>query len=559
MTCGQRIKREREKRHMSQENLAEKLEVSRQAVSKWEADAARPTLEKRERLSQLFDLPMEVWEDPPAPEQVSLRRWKITAAALGAALCLTLIFGAALWPRGENVEHLPSEDAQGPVSEEPPAEAIPETLTLECRRDYDFGNWALGTYDPDLSPLLKDPEWIQNHCRWVGTFEQGGTALELVWADPMEKDGDTYYNVYLLYAIPAADGTCARQISCRLAEELSEEDLAAGLTVESFSQVAGYDGYRIGLDMGTMGIWTYFFVPGPDGVPRMMTATVGRGPMAFDVDEDGQMEIISPESYSEVIQIIDSTEDGEGGLVYSFDPQAHGNTGLRIDPEMGGFVLTDTRNAVLARYVLRDGALVRLPITDFSALDYPDVAGTEITFVTDFGILSDGREPDEVLYAAEGVCVTHRQQAYLALQELYNLTGLTVDSCYCAANEYGVVFSLLPDGFNQRSFYSMDFSERCGGSGIPGLYIAWRELGNDWSPLSFAEAVHPESWLAESELLRWYYERLDLFSTGEAAYANLDELYLTNGDSYLAVFQETGQGKALTSLHGPYPGGVINH
>lgn len=113
-----------------------------------------------------------------------------------------------------------------------------------------------------------------------------------------------------------------------------------------------------------------------------------------------------------------------------------------------------------------------------------------------------------------------RQQAYLALQELYNLTGLTVDSCYCAANEYGVVFSLLPDGFDQRSFYSMDFSERYGG-GIPGLYIAWRESGNDWYPLSFAEAVQPDSWVGESELLRWYYERLDLFATGEAAYANL--------------------------------------
>ena len=58
MTCGERIRQEREKRRMSQEDLAERMEVSRQAVSKWESDQSRPTKEKLEKLSVLFDLPM---------------------------------------------------------------------------------------------------------------------------------------------------------------------------------------------------------------------------------------------------------------------------------------------------------------------------------------------------------------------------------------------------------------------------------------------------------------------------------------------------------------------
>ena len=295
-----------------------------------------------------------------------------------------------------------------------------------------------------------------------------------------------------------------------------------------------------------------------------MTSTTGRGVVTFDVDEDGQLEIISPESYSEVIQILNSAEDGEGGLVYAFDPSAHRNIDLQFVPEMGGFVATDSQNTVLARYLLRDGALARVPVTDFSAQDYPDVLGTEITFVTDFPVLSDGKGPDDVLYSPGGVRITHRQRAYLALQELYGLTGLTVDHCYCAANEFGVVFSLLPDGFNQRDFFSMSFPGDYVGIEIPSIFIFWKELGNDWSPLSFAEAEKPESWVPESEVLRWYYDRLNILTTGEAAYAgmvyaSLDALYLTNGDLYLGETQDTEWGPALLRLTGPYPGGEVHH
>lgn len=56
MTTGQKIYECRRKAGMTQEELADKLGVSRQAVSKWEADAAFPETEKILELCKMFDL-----------------------------------------------------------------------------------------------------------------------------------------------------------------------------------------------------------------------------------------------------------------------------------------------------------------------------------------------------------------------------------------------------------------------------------------------------------------------------------------------------------------------
>ena len=51
MTTGQRIYEARKKAGMTQEELADRLGVSRQAVSKWESDAAYPETDKIGRAS----------------------------------------------------------------------------------------------------------------------------------------------------------------------------------------------------------------------------------------------------------------------------------------------------------------------------------------------------------------------------------------------------------------------------------------------------------------------------------------------------------------------------
>lgn len=71
LTIGQRIAQERKKQDLSQVGLATRLDVSRQAISKWESDAAIPEIDKIIALSRLFGVSVG-WllgvEEQPAPQ-----------------------------------------------------------------------------------------------------------------------------------------------------------------------------------------------------------------------------------------------------------------------------------------------------------------------------------------------------------------------------------------------------------------------------------------------------------------------------------------------------------
>ena len=59
MTVGQRIAQKRKEKGLSQEALGERLGVSRQAIYKWESDAALPEIEKLVKLSREFELSVD--------------------------------------------------------------------------------------------------------------------------------------------------------------------------------------------------------------------------------------------------------------------------------------------------------------------------------------------------------------------------------------------------------------------------------------------------------------------------------------------------------------------
>ena len=59
MTLGQNIARLRAQKNLSQGDLADALEVSRQSVSKWETDASIPELDKLLRLAELFGVTLD--------------------------------------------------------------------------------------------------------------------------------------------------------------------------------------------------------------------------------------------------------------------------------------------------------------------------------------------------------------------------------------------------------------------------------------------------------------------------------------------------------------------
>ncbi|MBE6974904.1 MAG: helix-turn-helix transcriptional regulator [Ruminococcaceae bacterium] len=122
MTLGEKIQELRRRYGMSQDALAERLEVSRQAVSKWERDEAVPETEKIIRISQVFGVSTDylLREEEPAPEPAPAaspggraRSWERTAerlirrhgykagfipAAVGALLCVVALLVMTLMP-----------------------------------------------------------------------------------------------------------------------------------------------------------------------------------------------------------------------------------------------------------------------------------------------------------------------------------------------------------------------------------------------------------------------------------------------------------------------------
>lgn len=58
MTLGKNIRNRREELKLSQEYVAEKLGVSRQAVSKWETNQSEPTANNLMKLAEIFEMPL---------------------------------------------------------------------------------------------------------------------------------------------------------------------------------------------------------------------------------------------------------------------------------------------------------------------------------------------------------------------------------------------------------------------------------------------------------------------------------------------------------------------
>jgi len=59
MTLGEKIQILRKQQGMSQEQLAEKMHISRQAISRWELNESMPDVENLIKLSNLFDVTVD--------------------------------------------------------------------------------------------------------------------------------------------------------------------------------------------------------------------------------------------------------------------------------------------------------------------------------------------------------------------------------------------------------------------------------------------------------------------------------------------------------------------
>lgn len=106
MNISDRIQSLRKARGITQEQLADAVGVSRQAVSKWEAEQSAPDLERVVAMAEYFDVTTDyiLRGIEPAPKResvprVSPRTMCIIATALDAA---GLIIGGGLWFEYQN-------------------------------------------------------------------------------------------------------------------------------------------------------------------------------------------------------------------------------------------------------------------------------------------------------------------------------------------------------------------------------------------------------------------------------------------------------------------------
>lgn len=92
----------RKKNGLSQLELAEKLNVSRQAISKWEIGTTVPSVDNIKKLSKLYDIPlaylMNDWDESLPEETIKVevpqadnKYWRIPKHIAIIAVCLIVI------------------------------------------------------------------------------------------------------------------------------------------------------------------------------------------------------------------------------------------------------------------------------------------------------------------------------------------------------------------------------------------------------------------------------------------------------------------------------------
>lgn len=204
MTLGQRIYEHRKKLGISQEMLGERLGVSRQAVSKWETDAASPDMENLLALAREFDISVAELTATPEPPQTTIPetqpeqsepqpslskrrlRWLLIAAALAVVFGTLLRLG--IWHHSAAKE--PTSDLTTPEIEQTPSLSDHPTPDSEASESHE-------------SPLPSPAPKTEFALLWYGTngeeeflelgeqetFFPFGTTLELTApAERMDTD-----------------------------------------------------------------------------------------------------------------------------------------------------------------------------------------------------------------------------------------------------------------------------------------------------------------------------------------------------------------------------------
>ena len=263
MTLGQNIQALRHTAGLSQEGLGERLGVSRQAISKWEADGAVPEVDKLIALARLFGVslhdllqveetgreepgdrveqaeqpPEEGAENPPENEAPPRRngRWRTAlCVVLAAVVCVQ---GAALFRLNEKLEEqgdaLSGQEAKIQQLEER-TDALVSELSMQgsqiSRLEQSIGlQDGRIELDPAL-PLVSAVDFT------IETTEYGTRALKLNLVPAQSAEG-----MWVRFHITCPGGAARSHPASQLADSsvytlsmiCTDEELADGFTVSA--------------------------------------------------------------------------------------------------------------------------------------------------------------------------------------------------------------------------------------------------------------------------------------------------------------------------------------
>lgn len=109
MNIAETIKQARERLGLTQEDLAEKCEVSRQAVSKWEVGASVPTPENLKTLGEILEVTFETEEGGearPSGHKPPFWNWRRIALLVLGVLIVSALFSIATWTALKTEKHV---------------------------------------------------------------------------------------------------------------------------------------------------------------------------------------------------------------------------------------------------------------------------------------------------------------------------------------------------------------------------------------------------------------------------------------------------------------------
>lgn len=95
MNFGEKLKSLRIKNELSQEELAEKINVSRQAITKWENQNGMPDIENLKSIARIFDVTIDslICDEEEIESTDDYFCWQIACVFGGIGLVIGFLFG----------------------------------------------------------------------------------------------------------------------------------------------------------------------------------------------------------------------------------------------------------------------------------------------------------------------------------------------------------------------------------------------------------------------------------------------------------------------------------